>query len=277
MSLAIDVGGTKTMVALVQNSTVVECLENVTNRNANAAIWCDAIGEMARPWHGRFSSVGAAVTGNIEDGIWTAQNPATLPIDAGFPIAAELRSRLGLPVLCCNDAKAAAWGEYKFGAGQGADMFFLTISTGIGGAAVANGKLLYGRHGHAGSAGQMIQGSQKLEDSCSGLWMAAEAKRLGHNTEAAGIFATDEAWAEKIIATAAQRIVELMFNLHMLFDPPAFIIGGGIGLAPGFLDRLRLGLAKMKPDKRPELRAAALGKFAGVIGVADLAQQESLI
>jgi N-acetylmannosamine-6-phosphate 2-epimerase/N-acetylmannosamine kinase len=80
-------------------------------------------------------------------------------------------------------------------------------------------------------------------------------------------------WAEAILARSAGIIARLVHDLQKLFDPAFVVIGGSIGLAAGFLDRLRAGLADAAPPFHPEIRAAALGKHAGVIGVADLARR----
>src|SRR5262249_54031073 len=67
-----------------------------------------------------------------------------------------LRSRVGLPVLVGNDANVAALGEHRYGAGRGSqDMIYLTVSTGIGGGLVLDGRLYHGFSGTAGAAGQM--------------------------------------------------------------------------------------------------------------------------
>ena len=96
---------------------------------------------LAAAWRGRFDRVGAAVTGIVADGRWHALNAGILPVPAGFPIVEALSTRLGCPVLAINDAQAAAWGEYRFGAGAGRDIVFLTVSTGIGGGIVLGGRL----------------------------------------------------------------------------------------------------------------------------------------
>jgi predicted NBD/HSP70 family sugar kinase len=58
----------------------------------------------------------------------------------------------------------------------------------------------------------------------------------------------------------------------MLIDPPRIVIGGGVGLAPGFLDRIRAALSPLPAALRPELRTAELGGAAGIIGIAGLAR-----
>jgi N-acetylmannosamine-6-phosphate 2-epimerase/N-acetylmannosamine kinase len=217
----------------------------------------------------------------INDGCWTALNPKTLPIEPGFPLTAELQSRFAVPVTSVNDAQAAAWGEYRHGAGQGEDLVFLTISTGIGGGAVLNGRLVTGKHGLAGSVGQTRFGplpcAERVEDQTSGLWIASAAKEAGHDLDARGVMAAShagEAWAEAIVERAVEHIAMLIHNLHMLYDPAVFVIGGGIGLADGMLERFEHRLTALPPDLRPTLSHAALGKNAGVIGAADLAMAE---
>jgi len=157
-TLAIDIGGTKTLLALVEDGHIREERRLVTNCVGDPSVWCDEIAEAARPWRGGFAKVGAAVSGFVVDGIWSALNPATLPVRERYPLARELESRLGAPAACFNDAQAAAWGEYRFGAGAKRDLVFITVSTGIGGGVVIGGKLVVGRTGLAGARASRAQG-----------------------------------------------------------------------------------------------------------------------
>lgn len=280
--LAIDIGGSKILAALVEDGAVIEEQTALTERTGNATDWCDAVADLADRWQGRYQTVGAAVTGLVANGRWTALNPKTLPIEAGFPLTAELHRRFALPVTCVNDAQAAAWGEYRHGAARGEeDLVFLTISTGIGGGVVHNGQLVIGKHGLAGSAGQtrfgLSSAAERVEDLASGLSIASAAKIAGHDIDARSVIAASrkgEAWAEAIVARAAEHIAMLILNLHMLFDPAMFIIGGGIGLADGMLREFESRLSALQPEFRPTLCHAALGKYAGVIGAADLAAEK---
>ena len=83
----------------------------------------------------------------------------------------------------------------------------------------------------------------------------------------------DDGRAEAILARSAAIIARLILDLQKLFDPAFVVIGGSIGLAPGFLGRLRAALEGAAEPFHPEIRAAGLGKHAGVIGVADLARR----
>lgn len=276
--LAIDIGGTKTLVTLVEAGKVTLEEEYPTPRDADPQTWCDGVAMLANKWQARFDAVGAAVTGFVADGLWSALNPGILPVPSGFPLAAELARRLGRPVFCCNDAQAAAWGEHRHGAGAGSDLFFVTISTGIGGGAIVNGRLLVGRGGLAGSAGLTLIGpasnTSRVEDVAAGRWIALQARAAGHDLDAKGVLEAAEqgqAWAQRIIAVSARSVSTLLANLQLLFDPPVMVLGGGLGLSPVYADRLRMQLAEYPQAQRPDIRIAVLGKYAGVVGAADLA------
>ena len=278
-ALGIDVGGSKTLLALVEGDQVIEELTLPTARAEGAGRWCDDIAGAARRWEGRFAVAGAAVTGTISGGRWSALNPATLPVPADFPLEAELSARLGCPVRAWNDAQAAAWGEHRFGAGNGGDLVFVTVSTGIGGGAVVGGKLLVGLSGIAASVGQvrlgLTAGTKRIEDEASGQWIASAAHAAGQATDARGVFvaaAGGADWARAIVATSAERVAVLLVSRRLLFDPPVIVLGGGVGLAPGYADAVRAELRQSYPVRlRPDLRLAALGPRAGVLGAADLA------
>lgn len=280
-SLAVDLGGTKLLVALVEGSTVLDRVEAATDRDAGPEAWVRQIAELAQPWTGQFDSAGVTVTGLIKDNHWRTLNPGTLAFEGRFPLQKAARAALGVPVALANDAQAAAWGEYAHGAGEGKDMVFLTVSTGVGGGVVANGHLLQGRGGVAGHFGQVLPlpdgDGARFEDGASGRWIAAEGAKLGLVSDARAVFAAAAAGdraADAIIETSARRIARLAHDLQFMFDPRYTVIGGGVGLASGYIERVARAVAHFQPLVRPTLRSAALGRDAGVIGIADLARQK---
>ncbi|MCQ4633026.1 ROK family protein [Shinella sp. CPCC 100929] len=272
--LAVDIGGTKTLVALVDASGMVEEATVSTARDDGPDRWLEAAFSAAKPWQGRFHGVGLAVTGFVRNGCWSAMNPATLGIPPDYPLIARVEALTSLPAIAVNDAQAAAWGEHAFGAGRGEDLVFLTISTGIGGGIVLGGRLQKGLAGHFGLTTDGDDGAF-LEDRVSGRWMAAEARRQGHEADARQVFADasrGETWAMDIVAASAQRVGRLCRNIQLALDPPRIVLGGGIGLAEGFIDRvsaLRPPLGAVPPV--PVCRAE-LGVRAGILGVANLAR-----
>jgi len=271
--LAIDIGGTKTLAGLVAGDRVLAEITVPTEREAGPDAWVDAVAQAAGGWSGQFSQVAAAVTGFVSDGVWSAMNPATLGIPEGYRLEERLAERFGVPAFAANDAQAAAWGEYRFGAGQGDDLVFVTVSTGVGGGVVLNGKPLLGVAGHFGlMRGASTDGKSPFEDGVAGRWIAAQAAAAGYPASAAEVFALAprKGWAEAIVDQTARRIALLCADIQLTFDPARIVIGGGIGLAPGFIGRLEGHLAALKPRLRPRLLPARLGHRAGLVGVADL-------
>ncbi|MCC7320652.1 MAG: ROK family protein [Rubellimicrobium sp.] len=271
--LAVDLGGTKILAALVTGATILQSRETATDRSGGPEAWLRQIGALVGDWAGEWGAAGITVTGLIHGDEWSALNPGTLDLPARYPLAERARALLGGPVALANDAQAAAWGEFRHGAGTGTrDMVFLTVSTGIGGGIVAGGRLLAGRSGLAGHAGLLHPlpdgGADLFEDHASGRWIGRAA---GQADARAAFAALPDPLAEEAIATSAMRVAALCRNLQLLVDPELIVIGGGVGLAPGYLPRVAAALSPLAPLYRPSLARAALGTGAGVIGIADLA------
>ncbi|WP_439500903.1 ROK family protein [Aminobacter ciceronei] len=277
--LALDIGGTKMLAALVREDTVVETHKMPTPRSGDPEQWLTALFDAISGWKGRYDTVGVAVSGIIDDGCWSPLNRKTLDIPDGFPLVATVKRLAGTDaVLAANDAQAAAWGEFSCGAGQGEDLVFLTISTGIGGGIVVNGRLLGGLSGHFGLLRSLDENAGVLEDHVSGNWMAAQAAPRQAGATAREVFeaaAAGQAWAQDIIKASVRQTALLCRNIQLTLDPARIVIGGGIGLAPGYLESVRQALGSLPPRLTPQLHAAALGESAGVVGIADLAKRQN--
>ena len=271
--LALDLGGTKLAAALVDGASVLTRQEVATDRAGGAAAWMAAIGDLVRGW--KYDCAGMAVTGLVRDGLWRALNPGTLPVPDDFPLLGALRASLGVPLIARNDAQAAAWGEYRFGGVDGPTMLFVTVSTGIGGGLVLDGRLVTGRSGLTGHLGiapvDTEAGVKLLEDVASGSALARLADRRATPREVTAAAARGEPWAETLLDAVLAPMALSLRRLQLELDPDCVVIGGGLGLAPGYLDRLGRHLAPVPAMMRPCLRAAALGADAGLIGIADLA------
>lgn len=125
------------------------------------------------------------------------------------------------------------------------------------------------------SDGEILDRDEKptRSDETPDEWIAAEAARREKDGDAASVFAAaaeQNGWAESIVSESARRAALLCQNIQMTFDPEFIVIGGGVGLANGYLDRMTNYCAKMSAFHRPNLVPAALGKDAGIIGLADL-------
>ncbi|MAY63474.1 MAG: N-acetylmannosamine kinase [Rhizobiales bacterium] len=271
--LSVDLGGTKTMASLVKGGDLIETVEIRTNRSGSPESWLDAIAEAVGPWKGRYAALGLAVTGAVRNGRWRAMNEATLAIKEEFALEAQAAELFGVPVVAANDAQAAAWGEFR-ASDDTSDLVFLTVSTGLGGGIVANGRLVGGIAGHFGQMRYPDGGDLPLESRICGPFIASEAARLGHSGDPKAVFEAalaGEEWAGLIIDDVARRFARLCCDIQLSLDPGRIVVGGGVGLAAGFLDRVKKQIAAMSPAVAPQVHRARLGASAGIIGIADLA------
>ena len=145
--LGIDIGGSKMLAAVVQHGVVRRELQIPTSTELGPSGWIAALRRELTSWKGEFSRIGMAVSGLVRDGEWSPLNTRTLSFAGGFPLEKAVAEQFNVPVFAYNDAQAAAWGESRYGAGRGADMVFLTVSTGIGGGVVIGDRLLRGMAG----------------------------------------------------------------------------------------------------------------------------------
>ncbi|WP_114947348.1 putative N-acetylmannosamine-6-phosphate 2-epimerase [Microvirga calopogonii] len=277
--LAFDIGGTKTLAALVRGRTILEKQAVPTDRNVGTDPWMESLALLAAAWEGAYDRVGAAVTGLVHDGHWFALNPDTLPIPEAFPLTEELTKRFKCPVAICNDAQAAAWGEYVYGAGERQDMIFLTISSGIGGGIISGGRLMIGARGLAGSLGQTLwpPSGERLETLASGFGMSRTASAIGRPADAKQIFEAaerGEEWANSIVQGAVEKLTVSLANLQALIDPERIVLGGGVGRAPAFHTLLSPALLQVGERMRPRLVPARLAVDSGVLGISDIARHE---
>jgi glucokinase len=221
-----------------------------------------------------------------------------------LPIRDMVAERTGLPSVLDNDANAACWGEFRFGAARGyRHVLLVTVGTGIGGGIVADGKLYRGAHGFAAEVGHVVvepggppcgcgnrgcweqvaggqaldrMGREEAEDNPDGLIarLAGTEQAVGrHVSEAAR---QGDAEALGIIEEVGRRLGEGIAGYVNVLDPELVVVGGGVTeIGPMFLDPARKAyLATVQArDYRPEvpLVPAALGNDAGAIGAAAMA------
>ncbi|MEP3276846.1 MAG: ROK family protein [Stappiaceae bacterium] len=279
-TLAFDLGGTKLLAALVHDGAILERREIPTERDIGPDGWLERMSAIAADWSEKFARVGVAVTGQIHGGIWSPLNRETLDLPSDFALADKLAACMDQPAFIINDAQAAAWGEYHHGSSEHQDMVFLTVSTGIGGGIVLNGHLAQGRSGLSGHFGQTsmdrITVDAPMENEASGRWIADQAKRLGHPADTPAVFEAARLgadWANNILDQSAHKVGILSRNIQLILDPQFVVVGGGVGLADGYLDRVIAHCAELPDSQRPTFRRAVLGSDAGVLGVAELANK----
>lgn len=153
MILSIDIGGTKLAAALVNNNEIIEQNRLATPKSGTPEDLTSALKELVYPLLPRTTQVVVASTGLICDGKLSAVNPLNLGGLNQYPLQEVLERICEVPVKLLNDAQAAAWGEYCQLNDNIKDMAFVTVSTGVGGGLVIDGKLLTGTGGFSGHIG----------------------------------------------------------------------------------------------------------------------------
>jgi glucokinase len=225
------------------------------------------------------------------------------------PLRDAVTAALRLPVVVENDANAAAWAEWRFGAGRGEPrLVCVTLGTGIGGGIVTDGAVQRGRWGMAGEFGHMVVvpdgrrcecGNRGcLEQYASGNVLGREARELAAAGSPVTVPLMERVGGDvsaligPLITEAAQEgdaaAVELfeevgrwlgigLANLAAALDPGIFVIGGGVSDAGELLLRparesFRRTLTGRGFRPEPQIVTAALGPEAGLVGAADLAR-----
>lgn len=285
--LAIDIGGTKIAVAEVSDGRIANRRQAPTPRTGRGDDLIAAIAGLAPK--GGYGAVAVATTGIVRDGALTALNPQTLPIEDGYPIASAIERAFGMPPLVVNDAQAAAWAEFMLGAGKGSRNFaFFTVSTGIGCGLVIDGRLESGATGLAGHVGHtrsesggILCGCGRrgcLETVASGTALARlGSERLGREVDAPDVFkvaAEGNETAVAIIAEAVDALVNAFADLTAAIDIDCFAVGGGVGLAGGFIEALQARSHALPRVYRRPILAAQAGADAGLLGAAMLARSK---
>lgn len=232
---------------------------------------------------------------------------------AEVPIVAALNDAFSVDAYLVNDANAAALGEWLRGAGRGRkNLFYLTISTGIGGGAVVDGRLLLGKDGNAAeighttidSAGRMTCGCGRpghWEGYCSGRSIPAFARLLGDElgdeeresmarsrllrnriADAAMVF--DEArrgdpFALRVVAEIGKLNAIGVANVVDAFDPEIVTIGGGVALnnPEAILPPIVKHLKAYAINRPPDVRITPLGDDAGLLGALSVPFNPGLI
>ena len=312
LSIGIDVGGTKVLGGVVDESGKVLTTARKDTPRQGGAVLTQTIADVAKELLAQHSvsSVGVSAAGFVSSDRKTMLATPNIADWNGVDLDHELTKLIGLPVVIENDANAAAWGEAKFGAGQNQNhMMMLTVGTGIGGGIVVNGQLYRGAFGIAAEFGhvrvvpeghlcgcgargcfeQYASGNALLRHAREAIAASPEVARnllsRGDGTVAGltGQAITEAARDGDPVALAAfnttgQWLGAGIASLCVLLDPACVVIGGGvIDAGEILLKPTRESLERNMPfagkHPYPEIVAAKLGNEAGLVGVADLARR----
>ena len=317
LAIGIDIGGTKVAGGLVaeDGSVVGRARRDTPHRSTSPAVVEDTIVEVVTELAAAAAEEVVAI--GIGAAGFVARDRATVVFAPHLswrdePLRDNLSRRVPAPVHVDNDANAAVWAEWRFGAAQGeTNVVMVNLGTGIGGALLLDGQVLRGAFGIAGEFGhmQVVPGGQRCECGNKGCWeqyasgnvLVREARSLmtsgsplatdllarvdGDPAALTGPMITEaardgDATATELLAEVGHWLGVGIANLAAALDPGLFVVGGGVSAAGDLL----LGPARTTFRRtltgrgyRPEARIvpAVLGNEAGLIGAADLARIDS--
>lgn len=291
--LGLDFGGTKLAAGLVESSGALAASERRPTPPGGAPEGLAAMLELARKLlrgsQAPIRAVGVSFGGPVEADGRTVRLSMHVPGWEGFPLAAALERELGAQAAVANDGDAAALAEHRFGAGRGVrHLLYLTVSTGIGGGIVIDGRLHRGERAWAGEVGHMVLQpdgppcpcgrSGCLESLASGLSIAREARsrlpHLGPNVTARDVsqaVAAGDSAARTVWDEAMDWLGIGVASAANLLNPGRVVIGGGLTAAGELLfGPVRRVAAARALDPALEVVPAALGEHVGILGGAAL-------
>jgi glucokinase len=305
--LALDVGGTKTIVAAVDGlptegfRPLRPPVRFATPRNPVSFV--EAVGraaEEALPAGVRPVAIGIGAPGPLDPGSGVIEHSTNLGWH-DLPLATLISDRFGsVPTRMNDDGDTGALGEARAGAGRGADPFvFLTLGTGLGSGVVVDGRIVTGAHGAAGEVGHLAVGDRNgprcgcgrrncVEVWCGGVGLARRARetwpvgRLADGTvaprDAAAIFALarrGDTDAVRLVLAARHALAIAVAAMLSTLDPAVISVGGTIGTAQPSFVRLAVRegarLVHAATSRRVEFRRPELGQTSVLAGAAFLA------
>jgi glucokinase len=310
-TIGIDVGGTKVLGGVVtENGEILTTARRDTPREGGRAL-TQAIADVANELAQEFpvESIGVSAAGFISSDRQTILATPNIAEWNGVNLVEELTQILGRHIVLENDGNAAAWGEFKFGAGRVRnDLMLLTLGTGVGGGLILDGALFRGAFGIGAELGhicivpdghlcgcgargcleQYSSGSALLRHTREAISASPDLARNllargdgtleglkgQHITEAAR---EGDPVALAAFNTMAGYLGAGIASLCTVIDPSCIVLGGGvIDAGEIFLGPTREAAIRLIPfsgkHPYPEIVAAELGNNAGLVGVADLSR-----
>jgi len=277
-TLAIDVGGTKFTIGLFDaEGRMVQRESRATDREGGKDWMLAQIETLAKPW--QFDRIGIGFGGPVE---FDKQNIALSTHVGGwsnFPLSQYCRDTFGKPAVMDNDANVGALGEGEYGAGKGyRPLFYMTLSTGIGGGILLENGIFRGADSYAGELGHVnirpdgpgcLCGSNGcFERMCCGLWLEKD------NGKTAKELMQDDAFVDRYVVDLARGLKACI----MILNPARIVIGGGISKAGDLLFvplRRELNRQITKWSRaRIDVVPATLGDDSVLYGALALAQKE---
>jgi glucokinase len=310
LTVGIDIGGTKIAAGVVDEDGRVLARQRVATGGRDAERVEQTVADLILQLREEYDieAVGIGAAGFVDE----KRSRVNFAPNLGWkdePLRMAVEAIVGVPVVVENDANAAAWGEFRFGAGKDRDyMVTITVGTGIGAGIVLEGALYRGRWGAAAEMGHLNVDPGGRPCGCGnrGCWeqyasgnalvrearyLASERRGeaetlldLGDGTPEGvhGVHITKAAREGDPVALAAFDFVSRwlgqgMADVTAILDPECFVIGGGVSEAGDVLlaSTVRAfteSVSGREHRQLPKVVIARLGNSAGLVGAADLAR-----
>jgi len=296
--LALDVGGTKLAAGVVDSDgTLRSFVVRPTGREDGPDAMIERlIGlgrqalERAASRPGDLARIGIGCGGPLDPVSGVIHGTTNLPGWQDVRLTDRVRDAFGIAAVVENDATAAAMAEWRWGAGRGTrHLVYLTLSTGIGGGAIADGRPVRGASGNATELGHLTVRYDGWPCACgrrgcpeafaSGTNVARRAREAGMppTTTARDVVAAaakGDPTARGVWDETTEVIGELVATALNAFDPEIVVLGGGLtGAGALLLEPVvqRAHAVAMPPMRRTPIVIAALGERVGVLGAAAVA------
>jgi glucokinase len=280
ITLAIDIGGTKFSMAVFDDDLPIVRETRETDRASGRDWMLNQITTIGRKWQRTMviDRCGIGFGGPVRYDLQRVALSTHVGGWQDFSLPAYITHTLCIPAIMDNDANVGALGEYTYGAGVGMDkLFYMTLSTGIGGGLLIDGDIYRGADYYAGEIGHLTirpNGHECLcgargcfERHCCGLWLERD------NGKPVQQLMEDQAFVEKYVVDVALGLKSCI----MLLNPERIVIGGGISKAGDALFHpLREELRRqVTPWSRARIDVvpAALGDDSVLFGAIALANQ----
>lgn len=306
--LAIDFGGTQIRAAHVSPDPTVSCRRAVETRDEEGVeavidrICAQAVAvrdEARRAGLPDAAGIGVSAPGPLDPWRGVVVAPPNLAGWRDVPLASRVEETIGLPTFLERDTNAAVMAEWRYGAAKGADdVIYVTVSTGIGGGLVVNGRPLIGKDGTAGEIGHI---TVEIDGPLCGDGMPGHAEAIGSGTaiaregsalldrgEAPGLAALAEdapvdaalvaqaaddgdVACQRVLARAWTAVGALCAGLVIALNPEVIVLGGSIALhRPELRTAVRAEIdrrAFVAPARRVRIEMSQLADDVSLIGL----------
>lgn len=295
--IAIDLGGTNIRCAVLNEQYEIECLEK--ERTVHTGSLEDNIKQIVKLIQNcscikdEKTTIGIGVPGVVnEEGI--LKYISNIPELEGINLTSVLKQKIKVPVTVVNDANAAAIAEAKIGAGRNfKSVYYITVSTGIGGGFVLNGDIVKGASGYAGEAGSILIRKENKDSFGSKLFpgsiecyasgnaitrrgSSVTGKSLKDAGEVFKAAKNGELWGIALVDQMAYDLAMMCADISYIVNPQIFVFGGGcMTIDNPFFDKMCKNYYEIVDEGLHNIifKRAALSE-AGIIGAAICAEGE---